>query len=296
MNTTVESVKYIVAVSGGVDSVVLLDLLAKQPKLELVVAHFDHGIRSNSKRDREFVATLSQKYRLPFAFREGNLGKDASEEQARKARYNFLRQVCKKYNAGAIVTAHHQDDVIETMFINIMRGTNRKGLSSLSSNTKIIRPLLQQTKKEIQMYAKANDLEWREDVTNEDTKYLRNWIRQHIVANLSPEQRSQLVQIYTKSKKADRELKDILEDMGASEPKIEKKMLLRLPHSIAKEYVAHWLRKQGVRQFDKKTIERITIGAKTLPIGKQIEIYKGIKVVIGEKELAVVKPSVAQKG
>lgn len=150
--------KYVLAVSGGVDSVALLDLLAKKAELELIVAHFDHGIRPNSKRDCDFVAILADRYGLEFYSVQGELGIGASEETARKARYDFLRKIKNKVNAKAIITAHHQDDVIETAVINIIRGTTARGLGSLKSTKEIARPLLKYTKKEIIGYAKENNL------------------------------------------------------------------------------------------------------------------------------------------
>jgi tRNA(Ile)-lysidine synthetase-like protein len=124
--------RYVVAVSGGVDSVVLLDALSKLPNLELVVAHLDHGIREDSIEDRRFVASLAASYGLVFEYGEGRLGSGASEATAREARYNFLRGVKMKHDAKAIITAHHQDDLIETAILNMLRGTGRKGLTSLS--------------------------------------------------------------------------------------------------------------------------------------------------------------------
>src|SRR3990172_5722177 len=125
---------YVVAVSGGVDSVVLLHLLVQkgqraegrgQSKYNFIVAHFDHGIREDSKLDRELVQELAKKYNLPFVYNQGNLGPKASEATARDARYAFLNKVKDSVSAQAIITAHHQDDVLETAIINLLRGTNR---------------------------------------------------------------------------------------------------------------------------------------------------------------------------
>src|SRR3989344_5293986 len=113
---------YIVAVSGGVDSVVLLDMLIKQKEHNLVVAHFDHGIRVDSDADARFVWELAKKYELSFEVRREELGDAASENTARSHRYAFLRDIAKKYSA-TIVTAHHADDVVETIAINLTRGT-----------------------------------------------------------------------------------------------------------------------------------------------------------------------------
>ncbi len=175
--------KYVVAVSGGVDSVVLLDMMYNQSILckvepcKVVVAHFDHGIRDNSHEDAEFVRGLAEKYGLPFEIKREELGKNASEEKARDERYAFLRSVAKKYNAK-LVTAHHADDVIESIAINLSRGTGWRGLAVLDSD--VVRPLTNINKAEVIEYAKKNNLKWCEDSTNSTDAYLRNRIRQKI--------------------------------------------------------------------------------------------------------------------
>lgn len=169
--------KYIVAVSGGVDSVVLLDMLAtdKLPHGDLIICHFDHGIRGDSAQDAEFVKSLAEKYGLPFETKREELGANASEELARNRRYEFLRGTAKKYSAK-ILTAHHADDMVETIAINLTRGTGWRGVAVLDS-PEVERPLMHMTKSEIKSYAVQHKLEWREDSTNRDTKYLRNDIR-----------------------------------------------------------------------------------------------------------------------
>ncbi len=293
MKIDLKSGKYIVAVSGGVDSVVLLDMLVKQPGVELIVAHFDHGIRGDSSEDRKFVANLSQKYELPFEYAEGNLGASSSEDKARQARYEFLRRICKKYRADAIVTAHHQDDVIETMFINLLRGTKQKGLVSLANTEDIVRPLLNTAKTDIKAYAQKNNLQWREDSTNNDEKYLRNWVRNNVVTKLEHEQRQSLLNINSSTRKNTEELEHLLENMGAEKPKLDRKIILQLSHDSAKEYIAHWLRSQHQNDFDAKTIERIVLGAKTLEKGKKIPIKNGVAIEISSDCLLIVKAQVA---
>src|SRR4051812_31887046 len=114
MKVKVPRGKYILAVSGGVDSMVLLDLLARKPGIELVVAHFDHGIRPDSKKDEVLVRKAAASYGVAFEPGQGNLGPAASEATARQARYHFLDEVLTKHQALKIITAHHQDDAIET--------------------------------------------------------------------------------------------------------------------------------------------------------------------------------------
>ena len=146
MKLELEPGVYVVAVSGGVDSMVLLDLLRRQKDLKLVVAHLDHGIRSDSDLDRQLVQQVASKHGLAFVYNTAQLGPGASEALARKARYNFLRRVQLATNATAIVTAHHQDDLIETAILNLLRGTGRKGLSSLGDDKHLRRPLLHVSK------------------------------------------------------------------------------------------------------------------------------------------------------
>jgi len=171
--------RYIIAVSGGVDSVVLLDMLVKESR-DLVVAHFDHGIREESAADAKFVGELAEKYGLVYETKREELGNNASEESARERRYEFLRDVAKK-NGAKIVTAHHADDLVETIAINLIRGTGWRGLAVLDSPD-IERPLLGMTKKDLLAYAKKHKLQWREDATNKDTKYLRNDVRRKLAA------------------------------------------------------------------------------------------------------------------
>ena len=192
----IPSGRYIVAVSGGVDSVVLLNLLASRPDLELIVAHFDHGIRSDSGLDATFVSELAKKYGLKYEVKREELGEDASEDIARTRRYNFLREVASKYNAK-LITAHHADDVVETIAINLSRGTGWRGLAVLDSG--VLRPLTCFTKSELVDYANNHGLKWREDSTNTSDKYLRNRIRQQ-TNSLSGDKKEKILELWTRQK------------------------------------------------------------------------------------------------
>ena len=170
---------YVVAVSGGVDSITLLHVLAKNKIDGLVVAHFDHGIRSDSSDDAEFVGRIAKQYNIPFEMKREELGPQTSEAFARERRYLFLRSVAKKYQAK-IITAHHADDVVETVILNFKRGTGWRGLAVLDSSD-IIRPFLNFTKAEITTYAKHYGYIWHEDSTNRSNLYLRNRIRHQLI-------------------------------------------------------------------------------------------------------------------
>lgn len=169
--------KYIVAVSGGVDSMVLLDMMVRSAEHELIVAHFDHGIRADSHLDAQLVKEVAKKHGLIFETKREELGSMASEAFAREHRYTFLKSLADKHKAS-IVTAHHLDDVVETIAINITRGTGWRGLAVLDSG--VSRPLLDIDKASLIDYARRNNIVWREDVTNTSPAYLRNRIRPHV--------------------------------------------------------------------------------------------------------------------
>lgn len=181
--------KYIVAVSGGVDSVVLLDMLVRDARgllglepgesPEIIVAHVDHGIREESAEDARFVQAISKLHGLTYEQTALRLGASASEEQARVGRYAFLFELAKKYDAN-IVTAHHRDDMIGSVAINLLRGTGWRGLAVLNRRG-IVRPLLGWNKQSIYDYATKKRLEWVEDATNRSSAYLRNRLRSKVL-------------------------------------------------------------------------------------------------------------------
>ena len=185
---------YIVAVSGGVDSVVLLDQLVRAGEHQLVVAHVDHGMRPEAAADARFVAGLAKQCGLPYEEHQAALGAGASEEVARQARYEFLFCVAAQYNAQ-VVTAHHADDVVETVALNLLRGTRWRGLAAMSDE-RIIRPLVTWTKQDIYDYAMTHRLEWVEDATNHSTNYLRNRLRRRIAQDLSVKQRAEVMALW----------------------------------------------------------------------------------------------------
>ncbi len=185
--------KYIVAVSGGVDSVVLLDILSRSEHT-LIVAHVEHGIRGEeSVADARFVEALARQYNLPFVSKQLGLGPSASEERARELRYAFLFSLATEHQA-TVVTAHHADDVVETIALNIQRGTGWRGLTVLT-RAMVHRPLIGMTKAQLYDYAVKARLEWVEDVTNASDAYQRNRLRHKIAALLSPASRRALMDL-----------------------------------------------------------------------------------------------------
>jgi tRNA(Ile)-lysidine synthase len=290
MDIELESGKYIVAVSGGVDSVVLLHLLRKLPDLDLAVAHFDHGIRSDSAEDRKFVQELAKENGLPFEYGEGKLGPNASEATARSARYEFLSRVAKQHRVQAIVTAHHQDDMLETAIINMLRGTGRKGLSSLDNNGKVERPLLYASKQQLLKYAKSQGLVWREDSTNQEEVYLRNYVRRRLLSKFSEGDKKKLLKLIKQSKHTNSQLDTLLSqeiNQYSEGNKLDRQWFHQLPHKVALEVMAAWLRANDLRGFDRKALARLVVAAKTARPGQRFDAINGTIMAVRKDDLAL---------
>lgn len=283
---------YVVAVSGGVDSVALLDLLVRaQPRRNLVVAHFDHGIRPDSIYDRKLVQELAKKHQLPFVYSEGKLGIGASETEARDARYSFLKQTQQASGARAIITAHHQDDALETAVININRGTGRRGITSLADHPHMQRPLLHISKAELRDYAQEQGLVWREDSTNKDTAILRNYIRSKLDQVKNSKDYPKLVEAVKNMRRFNKELDELIEVYLHSQDDrqlLDRQQFALLPHELSKEVLAQWLRNLGITTFNSSLLEDLVIKCKTLSVGKTIDVDNINKIEINKDNLALV--------
>jgi tRNA(Ile)-lysidine synthase len=172
----------ILAVSGGADSVALLDVLhalAPGLGLRLVVAHVDHGISPDSRSVGQSVKALAAKYGLPFEIIELRLGADATETEARRARYAWLRELQRRRRSKYVVTAHHEDDQVETIVLRALRGSAPAGLAGISSRARggLVRPLLPFTHAELVGYASERGLPVHDDPANRDPRHLRSWVR-----------------------------------------------------------------------------------------------------------------------
>lgn len=185
--------KIVVGVSGGADSLVLLHVLNEiSPvfSLKLAVAHVHHGLRGkDADRDADFVEKICRDWQIPFYLKKVDVRELAynwgiSEEEAgRKVRYEFFDQVLRDIKGQKIALAHHRDDQAETILYHLIRGTGPKGLQGMKPvrDGRIIRPLLQISKKEIEEYCREKGLKYRVDATNKDTVYARNRIRNVVI-------------------------------------------------------------------------------------------------------------------
>lgn len=182
----------IVAVSGGADSVALLDLLATLPgyHLKLVVAHLNHQLRDEaSDADEQFVQTLAERYGCPCVVSRCDVRQLAQqagqslEEAGRNARYDFFEATRQQYSAAAIAVAHHHNDQAETLLHRLIRGSGTTGLSAMAprNQNKVIRPLLTISRQELRCYLTQRNLDFREDASNRDQTFLRNRIRHELL-------------------------------------------------------------------------------------------------------------------
>ena len=181
----------LLAISGGVDSMVLIDLLCKS-KIEFSIAHCNFNLRGKeSQNDAAFVSSFSSK--IDCDYFEANLAtefysnhkKISIQMAARQLRYSWFNDLLKIYGFSKIITAHNLDDSLETFIINLSRGTGLKGLLGIPvKKNNIARPMLIFSKEEIVNYARKNKIKWREDSTNEKLDYYRNLIRHEITSKL----------------------------------------------------------------------------------------------------------------
>lgn len=180
--------KLLLATSGGLDSMVMLDLFHKS-KFEIAVAHCNFQLREmESFEDQNFVQNYADVNNIELFLTQfdtqafANDYKLSTQVAARELRYSWFYELLETENYDFILTAHHADDNLETFLINFVRGTGLDGLTGIpAQNDKVIRPLLYFCRQEIAQYAEENNIQWREDSSNASDKYLRNKIRHNLV-------------------------------------------------------------------------------------------------------------------
>lgn len=181
----------LLAVSGGVDSMVLLDACAREAQKsgrKLAVAHVNHGLRSTAERDQELVRATCKKLNIPVYVK--NLSLDTSENvesAARKARYTFFKELLAAQNLPVVCTAHTASDVVETFLMRIVSNKEPRTIFKLDEERKLLRPMLGIFREAVLQYARDCSVSFFDDETNFDTAFLRNKIRQRILPFLSEE-------------------------------------------------------------------------------------------------------------
>lgn len=261
--------KILIGVSGGTDSMVLLDLM-RQEKVDIAVAHVNFKLRGEeSDDDEKLVNDFCLKNKIPFFTVSYNTKKNSEEKRmsiqmaARELRYTFFEAKRKELKFDFIATAHHQNDLMETMLLNLVKGTGLSGLHGiLPKQGKIIRPLLFATRMEIEKYAEENKIQFRTDSSNEQTKYERNKIRLEIIPllkelnpsleNTMMENASRFLEVEFIFNQSIEKLKRKFIQRKANEASVFIAWLKNI--TFAKTFLFHWLNEFGFNNEQTKLI------------------------------------------
>jgi len=240
--------RYVLAVSGGLDSMALLSLFSaaqKQNRHELVVAHVNHGLRPDAAEDEALVRQAAMAADIAFVTTHLQLP-DRSEATARAARYAFLQQTMLEHSAQAIITAHTRDDQLETIVFAALRTDSGRGLAGIRSAEPLLRPLLDISKVDLLDYARERHMTWREDSTNSDPRYARNAIRQALLPALLAAQPA-----------VGTELLSAAQQLAATQDRVA-------------TLTSHWLSQHTREQAGQVTIERSAFARQELPVATEL--------------------------
>ena len=222
----------VIGCSTGPDSMALVDMLLKirnKYHLSLIICHVNHNVREESKEEEEFIKKYCEENNLVLeSMIIEEYGDDNFHNEARNIRYHFFENIVNKYKADYLMTAHHGDDLVETVLMKIVRGSNILGYSGFRKvidigNYKVVRPLIEYTKKELEDYDKENHVKYYVDASNEKDKYTRNRYRKYILPFLKKEDSNVHLKFYKFSKtlqeadnflvkERDKALKRVVED------------------------------------------------------------------------------------
>ncbi len=294
-NLLAEGEKVILALSGGIDSMVLADLLLKT-KVDFVAAHCNFHLRgAESDGDEQFVRDFAEKYDIQCFVKHFDTEKYAAdygvsiEMAARDLRYAWFEELRQRLGFDKIAVAHHADDQAETFFINLLRGAGLRGLKGMQpKNGVVIRPLLWASREQIRRYTVENQIVWRDDHTNAENLYLRNKIRNQLLPvfyELQPEARQGLyksLEHLSSENELYRELlKEKLSQIVEQEGEMQSFPTLNSKHSTLNfQLLFEWLRQFGFNTDQCQFIyDAIEIG-----IGNQY-CSSTHRLVIGRKEL-----------
>ncbi len=296
--------RIIVAVSGGIDSMVLLDVLnavRSEFSLTLAIGHCNHQLRGNeSDEDEAFVRSTAQRYGIECYIEQTNTAKIADtekkslQETARELRYAFLQKLRSSSGFNVIATAHHADDNTETMLFNMFRGAGVQGLSGIPAMRKdacIIRPLLFATRNDIASYAQEQDIQFREDSSNANPEYTRNYLRHTLIPSIREHINPNLTATLQRTSELFNQLEEYIEEESKkvvgtvviAESKEEIILDLGKFHSLQiflQEYLLQQFAKRiAVGEIDfgsVKMLHRLSRGAtgSSLTLGNTVSVYK----------------------
>jgi tRNA(Ile)-lysidine synthase len=277
--------RYLLAFSGGLDSTVLLHLLASIRDLinaKVVAIHIDHGLQQESSEWSRHCSDLCRQLDIPFEILSLSLqlvSGESSEAQAREARYAAIGQLMQP--GEILLTAHHRDDQAETLLLNLMRGSGVKGLSAMRVIRRfgegwLARPLLGVSRSQIEAYAIEHKLKWIDDPTNALTNFNRNYLRHEILPRLKQRWPAAVDSIADSASHLaeaaqllEQESGKLLQSMLAAPGRLQLEPLLRQPYAWQKLLLRHWLQQLGMPPPPRKRlagfVRQLTAGRQRIP-------------------------------
>lgn len=213
--------KIVLGVSGGPDSICMLDILHKVSKkinFKIVVAHINHGLRENAILDEKFVEEFCNQRDIEFFVKHADVAKESKEqkrgleETGRIVRYDFFDEISEKVGGNKIAIAHNENDNVETVIMNLLRGTGIRGLVGMEKKTKkYIRPLIETKRFEIEAYLAQNNIIARHDESNDENIYTRNKIRNLVLPYIEKEFNPNIVTAFSRLSEIAKEQEEYLD-------------------------------------------------------------------------------------
>lgn len=266
-NYKIQNKRIILAISGGLDSVVLLDLmkeLSSPCELELYLLHIHHGlsdkkeIQSYRDRAKKFVSRLSRSYGLEFLCPDPPKSLLKSEENFRHFRLFHFKKILKQKQADAIALAHNNNDLLETRLIQLVRGCGKEGLKGMKAwEPPYLRPLLTFSRQEIKDYALEKKLKWKEDPSNKNNHYLRNWIRNKWLVDLENKRSGSVKSLARSLESLCLSQNEDLCFLAVTSQGIKRKLLMEMPLKEQKRVLAFYMRKLGLSNYGQSHIGEI---------------------------------------
>jgi len=305
--------KIVLGVSGGPDSVCLLDILAKlAPKydLQLIIAHVNYGLRGqDSRQDEKFVRKMAGKYGLEVEILDLknpkaelseilklSFRKQINENAMRDIRYEFFEQVRKKNNFDTIAVAHNLDDQAETFLMRIIRGSGLQGLSAMKyKNGRLIRPLLGTTRSDILEYIKKNKLTYRTDKTNGSDLFFRNKIRNKLIPFLEKDFNPKIKETIFSATSSIAEDYSLIQELTDKTYKKEKEFsarkILKMHPAMQRRFLLRMIteKKPGGKDIEAAHVSEMIKALKSTKNKNQIVSFRGLKMERKGDKVIIVK-------
>jgi tRNA(Ile)-lysidine synthase len=301
--------RVLIGLSGGADSVALTELLVElRPRLgiTLVLAHLNHGLRAEAEEDEAFCRSLSERLSLPFASglvdvaERARKSRRSIEDEGRIARYQFLEAQAERFGAQRIAVGHTLDDQAETFLLRLLRGSGGRGLGAIHpvKDCRIVRPLIDLRRGEIESYLEGRGASFREDASNADPRFTRNRIRHEELPRLSSAYNPRLVETLARSASLLRDEEEWMEAetraafdglaaVSPDEIRLERSRLSRYPLALRRRLVRAAIeRLRGLDNISQRHIEDVLALAEEGQSGRELHL-PGLLVALSFDQMRI---------